>query len=556
MRPDGFAIITLFVGSLVAGLGFCALLPPFEGFDETAHYSYVQQIAQTGTWPRLNEPVSADVDDYLKVAPGPAALPPRWTYRAFFKASADTVHGGAAAIHTKSDPARAWHAGTTNNWERQQPPFYYTLLVPGWVLSRDWSIYSQLFLLRSISYLFAWSGLVIATFTFARGRAVSSIAPVQAVGPALWPALFPMWFPEMARLGNDSLVLLILALALVVIRKAILQRGKTFHFALLGAVCGLGLLTKATMLPFVAALGVFLTWRVWRGRSDISAFRASVSQLLVFCLVTTAVAGWWYTKNLIDYGDFIGTNQGVALAEQGGLLKGLSEKFSLLMFIRGGIVGNFLSFVWSGTWSFIQPRLLAYIPLIILYVVVATGWIWHAAKTKVIPSIEVIAALTLIFFIVAMLHLTLAFIALVEGYSHPGAWHLHAFAPLLAILVARGLVEATAWPHAGQLLGALVLYPLLFLLFATVLALFYFAGCFDSRLDISHFSHSDLAALATCAASPREVFTHLTTLGNPALALPMFSAGWLTMLAGVVIITFRGLFTLTHATSAPQRTCD
>jgi 4-amino-4-deoxy-L-arabinose transferase-like glycosyltransferase len=217
------------------------------------------------------------------------------------------VHGGAAAMHTKSDPARAWHAGTTNNWERQQPPFYYTLLAPGRVLSRDWSIYSQLFLLRSISYLFAWSGLVIATFTLARGWAVSSIAPVQAVGPALWPALFPMWFPEMERLGNDSLVSLILALALVVTRKAILQRGKTFHFTLRGGICGLGLLTKATMLPFVAALGVFSTWRAWRGRNDISAFRASVSQLLVFCLVTTAVAGWWYIKKLVDYGDFIGS---------------------------------------------------------------------------------------------------------------------------------------------------------------------------------------------------------------------------------------------------------
>jgi hypothetical protein len=41
-------------------------------------------------------------------------------------------------------------------------------------------------------------------------------------------------------------------------------RGKILHFALLGALCGLGLLAKATVLPFVAALGLFLTWRVAR----------------------------------------------------------------------------------------------------------------------------------------------------------------------------------------------------------------------------------------------------------------------------------------------------
>src|SRR5450756_2384219 len=85
MRPPLFAAIILFAGSLVAGLGFCALFPPFDGFDETAHYSYIQQIAQTGTWPRLNDPVTADVDDYLKVAPSTIALKARWSYPAFSK---------------------------------------------------------------------------------------------------------------------------------------------------------------------------------------------------------------------------------------------------------------------------------------------------------------------------------------------------------------------------------------------------------------------------------------------------------------------------------------
>ena len=91
MRPPLIAAIILLAGSLVAGLGFCALLPPFEGFDETAHYSYIQQIAQTGTRPRLNNAITADVDDYLKVAPGAIALKGRWSYPVFFKASADTV---------------------------------------------------------------------------------------------------------------------------------------------------------------------------------------------------------------------------------------------------------------------------------------------------------------------------------------------------------------------------------------------------------------------------------------------------------------------------------
>jgi len=100
-----------------------------------------------------------------------------------------------------------------------------------------------LVLLRAVSYLFAWGGLVIATFSIARASPGLSKAPLLVVGSALWPVLFPMWFPEMARRGNDSLVLLLLALAWVVARKAFNPRGNIFHFALLGAcadwVCSL-----------------------------------------------------------------------------------------------------------------------------------------------------------------------------------------------------------------------------------------------------------------------------------------------------------------------------
>ena len=75
-------IVTLLVGSLLIGLSFAALLPPFEGFDETAHYSYIEQIAETGAWPRLNDPIAVEVSDYLDAAPAPTSLHARWSYRA------------------------------------------------------------------------------------------------------------------------------------------------------------------------------------------------------------------------------------------------------------------------------------------------------------------------------------------------------------------------------------------------------------------------------------------------------------------------------------------
>lgn len=545
MRPPLFAAIILLAGSLLTGLGFCALLPPFDGFDETAHYSYIQQIAQTRTWPRPNDPVAAEVDDYLQVAPSAIALKARWSYPAFFKASADTVHTGAAAIHGERDPARQWRAGAQNNWEGQHPPLYYALLAPVWFVSKGWSLYAQIVLLRAVSYLFAWGGLVIATFSIARYSAWPK-APLLVVGPALWPVLFPMWFPEMARLGNDSLILALLALAVVAARKAFGPSAKTFHFALLGAVCGLGLLTKATMLPFVAALGLFLTWRTWRARDDAAAVRAAASGLAVFCLVTAAIAGWWYANNLIVYGNLVGSNDAITVAREGGLFKALNENFSLPVNIHriGSMV---VSFLWAGTWSGVYPPPATEIPMMILLVVAAACWFWHVTKARSISTLDAISALTLVLFIVALLLHSLLLIALLRAYAP--AWYVHSLAPLLAPMVALGLAEATAWRRAQPFVAGLVFYPLLFLPFATALLLFYFAGCFNEPSDVSHFG---LTVVATCAVLPREIFSRLAALGNPALAIPLFGLGWLAMLIGIGFVTKRRFFAPERAALSPS----
>jgi hypothetical protein len=547
MRQPLLAAVTLLAGSLLAGLGFCALLPPFEGFDETAHYGYIQQIAQTGTWPRLNDPMPAEVDEYLKAAPSSRARGGRWSYPEFFAESPETIRGGAMAVHGDRDPTRPWRAGVGTNWESHHPPLYYALLAPVWSVSKAWGIHAQLVLLRSVSYLLAWGGLVVATVSIARAKAAAPFAPLLVVAPGLWPALFPMWFPEMARLGNDSLILLLLAVAWVVTGKAIGPDGTSRHFALLGAICGLGLLTKATMLPFVAALGLFLTWRVWRARGDGVALWRSLAQLLVLCLVAAAVSGWWYARNLLDTGDILGSFATIALERQGGLLKGVSEKFSLLK-ATTGLGATAMTFLWVGTWSATLPPRILEIPLAILVVVPAAGWMSRAARTRQICSRDAIALLTLAMFVAALLWQTLIFMVLMAVYSG-SAWYLHSLAPLLAPMVGRGLAEAATWRRARSLVGALLVYPLLFLPFATALQLFHYAGCLAPSILEPHVG---LSAAAACAAAPRELLGHLAVLGNPALGLALFGAGWLAMLIGVIIVIARQLGITPPAAEAEQ----
>src|SRR5262245_35798463 len=109
MSPTPRAITALLLlSSLLLGLAQAALLPPFEGFDETGHYSYIQQVAETGRWPRWGDRMSKEVDGYFGGAPAPDSMPRQWSYHSFFTAPADVISRARDAIHVRPAEPRAW----------------------------------------------------------------------------------------------------------------------------------------------------------------------------------------------------------------------------------------------------------------------------------------------------------------------------------------------------------------------------------------------------------------------------------------------------------------
>ena len=108
------------------GLAHVAFLPPWEGFDEFAHWSYIQQIADTGAIPvHGRDRVSGDVDAYPGPMPydgpgaGEGARTP--TYRMYRTA-------GSPPLRLTAE--RHYRPGRALNWEAQHPPLFYLLLSP------------------------------------------------------------------------------------------------------------------------------------------------------------------------------------------------------------------------------------------------------------------------------------------------------------------------------------------------------------------------------------------------------------------------------------------
>ena len=233
-RPSGQAgmiTLLLLLATFLIGLAHIAVLPPFEGYDETAHWSYIQELSDLGHGPRYNvDRLSGDLIAY----PGPmiyGQAPPfdqtgRATYRSFRVAGDPAIKGG---------PTRYTSAGDLN-WQAQHPPLYYALMVPIYRATHGLGWINHLLVLRLASWALAFAGFALGVLSTVRAVGVlSPLSPhndggmldARSVGVvmAAWPFAFPEFFPEFARLGNDSLCILLVAASWALVLRLLSGRG-------------------------------------------------------------------------------------------------------------------------------------------------------------------------------------------------------------------------------------------------------------------------------------------------------------------------------------------
>jgi hypothetical protein len=520
------AIAALLLSSLLIGLAQIAVLPPFEGFDENGHYSYVQQVAETGYWPRWGDRMSAEADSYLAAAPGPDSIHPRWSHHDFFAAPADVTANARGMVHAARPPARGWTPGQVDNWQAQHPPLYYYLLAPLYLATKSLSLAGQLFWLRSASYLLAWLGLCLTAFAALRGAIPERAAVPVLFAVSAWPLLFPMWFPEMARMGNDSLVVVIAAL-LFILAWRVTTTDRLRDYALLGLVLGAGLLVKATLLPVMAAIFLVLALRVLRARGRADAFGPRLKGIAMALTVLAAVSAWWYVAKLIDTGSLIGSNDVIRMQASGGLIAGLMKNLRLENLIQ--IPATFVvSFLWAGTWSFIVPPRVTMVPLALLLAAAGYGAFRFMRRRGVHP-VDGFAMLTVVLFLAALTYHSA--VALSTGNGTSPAWYLHSLAPVFALLVGYGLTELLTsrlkWPMI-----ALMVYPLAFLPAVWTMSALYYAGCASKLPGRLYFS---AAQARECLADTPRMIDNLSVLAFPRLGIALFVAGWIVAAIAMVI---------------------
>jgi len=247
-RPDALierGLLTLIVATYVVIATLYAVRTPlWQVPDEPAHYNYIRQIATAGCCPVIQ--VGDWDNDYLEQ----------------IKAA-------------RFSPAALGDRLGTIQYEDHQPPLYYILAAPIYAAANGDPIPLRLFsaALGACTIIVAWGTL----------RLLVPSRPYIALTAAGFLAFLPQHIAMMAGINNDSLAELLIALILFGC-VAYLGNGKReawlvrlfAHPLTLGVLFGLGLLTKLTVYPLAAVIGVTV---LLRARSERWTWQQVVRQL-------------------------------------------------------------------------------------------------------------------------------------------------------------------------------------------------------------------------------------------------------------------------------------
>ena len=355
-------LAAIWVIFLCKGIFYSLLFPIWEGFDEYAHFAFIQYLAIHHHLSVPDTRVSHEIDRSLELVPLPRALShlpsPHVTHDTYWHLSSEERSSRQRDL---LEIPKAWQAvhGDSYLYEGQQGPLYYWLMSPIYSVIQKMSLPSRVFIFRLLNVLLASSVLPIA---FLAAKRVFS-DDQMAIGVCALITAMPELYIDVSRVGNQ--VLAMVFFGLFTLQCLSVVGGGARCLILAGAVLGLLLLTKAYGLAGIPALVVVAIHFV--RNSSLNKLR-SVLASLASLAVGALIAGWWFLRNFKLAGAIIwvgGTPSGGISVETFTSIKNVSwvSAFHSL----------FGSHIWIGNWSFLGVRSWMYEVFQYVTVLIAAG---------------------------------------------------------------------------------------------------------------------------------------------------------------------------------------
>lgn len=286
MKPERiFTGLMLVFVALAATVSF--INPLFEAPDEIRHYRYIRKLVTERALPIQGQEEVRSQSHHPPLYYALAALASAWV---------PSPH--TSAYDHPLNPFwgyRNWEVGVDNKlqyWhgEAERFPFregFLAAMIPRWVN--------------------VLLGVLTVALTYQIGRRVWPDAPWLALGGAAVVALNPQFIYTSASINNDVIAAACSAVVLLLCVR-IVQDGAD-HRALiwLGLAYGCALLAKLHLAAGGVLIAPALLWEAWQKRRSFSGhlawMRRWMNGLLVVGGIALALAGWWFIRNWVLYGD-------------------------------------------------------------------------------------------------------------------------------------------------------------------------------------------------------------------------------------------------------------
>jgi hypothetical protein len=278
-------LILVVILTIVRGVLYLSIFPPFLAPDEAAHFEAIRLIGQEKKWP------TAEV--YATTPMHPEMVPTFEKYRIWYLANQDSSSqnvGLTTGLFTDYYAAQISAGAVRAN---SYLMLYHLTLAPLSAATTSFDLTTQVYLLRFVSVLFTAATVVIAWIT------VRTVFPAQsglALAVVSFITLWPMHTHVGASVTVDPLAELLASAFFLLLVKIWINRFSLLKAVGLVSLLAVALLTKPTtffLLPsLAAALTVFLGRRLkWSPRLTAGLLAVLVGSTLVGSLLLHQYSG-------------------------------------------------------------------------------------------------------------------------------------------------------------------------------------------------------------------------------------------------------------------------
>jgi hypothetical protein len=422
---------------LCISIGYVSVTPIFEGFDEGAHLSLIHEIRALN----LPEYGVSSIDRVIHEYKGPKSYTSgsgpfdksEYSYNKFYSSDERIEYYKLNYKNNKFkldfDPVGK---ELSSNWQAQHPPLYYGVMALFSNLFNENNVVFYIFWMRMISVLLFLTGVLVALKKLLEKNLLDC---KLKVGLLSFPIFIPMIFPEVSRIGNDSLCIFFTGLISYKLITFYYNEDNYNDSLILGILLGLGLLTKAIFIPIAIGINIIILLRTYNNKLLKKGFIKIFIITFTFCFIS----GWWYFMKYRLTGSFTGADELIELDKAGGLLQGLIKNFTIYEYLRGSIV-TVVSFIWAGTGSLVRPKFYLLLPLVLFNLVLFFYYLKFLIKSRSITDYDYSGLIFLaIFYFCLHIH-TINVLALYGRGTTPG-WYMCILYPWLIIGYSRGIDE-------------------------------------------------------------------------------------------------------------------